>query len=75
MNDKKEETKKYKFTVTGTKKDIILDYKGIAITGFIIHYITERGSTGFIETPEKEYTKEKALKLIETDVKKLEEIL
>ena len=75
MNTTKDEAKKINYTITGTKKDIILDYRGIATTGYIIHYITEHGSTGYIEIPEKEYSKEKALKLIEADVLKLEELL
>ncbi|MBA7530534.1 hypothetical protein ES705_22742 [subsurface metagenome] len=64
-----------KFEVIGTKKDIILDKFGNPVPGYIIRYITKRGSTGYIEISEKEYSKEIALKLIEKDVERLEELL
>jgi len=66
MNDKKEGKKEVKFTIVATKNPV---------PGYIIRYITEKGSTGYVEIPEKEYSKEKALKLIEDDVRRLEELL
>lgn len=75
MGNKEEEVASIKFKVTGAKKDMILDYKGIVVPGFIFHYISERGSTGFIEITEKDYTKDKAKKLIEEDLDKLEALL
>ncbi|MBA7556124.1 hypothetical protein ES705_48822 [subsurface metagenome] len=74
MNDKKEEKIAVKFEVIATKKDIVFDKLKNLTPGYIIHYITERGSTGSIEIPEKEYSKDLALKLIEEDVKKLDEL-
>lgn len=74
MNDKKGEKKEVKFEVVATKKDIILNKFGNPVPGFIIRYITKRGSTGSIEVSEKEYSKEIALKLIEKDVERLEEL-
>lgn len=75
MNDKKAEKKEITFTVVATKKDIVLNMFGNPVPGYIIRYITKAGSTGYIEIPEKEYTKAKAIKLIEEDVKRLEELL
>lgn len=75
MNDKKSEKKEVKFEITASRKDIILDKFGNPVPGFIIRYISERGSPGYIEISEKEYTKERALKLIQADVEKLEELL
>ncbi|MBA7550128.1 hypothetical protein ES705_42634 [subsurface metagenome] len=75
MNDKKEEKKEVKFNVIATKKDVVYDKFERLVPGFIIKYETAKGSPGSIEIPEKEYTKAKALKLIEEDVKKLEELL
>ncbi len=74
MNDKKEVKPAAKFTVIATKKDIVLDKFGRIVPGFKINYETERGSSGFIEIPEKEYFKAKALKLISEDVERLEEL-
>ncbi|MBA7579056.1 hypothetical protein ES708_20922 [subsurface metagenome] len=74
MNDKKEEKIAAKFEVIATKKDIVFDKLDNLTPGYIIHYITERGSTGSIEIPEKEYSKELALKLIKENVKKLDEL-
>ena len=74
MNDKKEVKKEVKFTVVGTKKDIVLDNFGNPVSGYIIRYITEKGSTGVTEISEKEYSKEKAIKLISKEVEKLEEL-
>ncbi|GAI58960.1 unnamed protein product [marine sediment metagenome] len=75
MNDKKVEKKEVKFEITASRKDIILDKFGNPVPGFIIRYISERGSPGYIEISEKEYTKERALKLIQKDVERLEELL
>lgn len=75
MCAKEEEVVTAKYRVIEAKKDIILNVRGIAMPGFVFHYITEKGSTGFIEIPEKEYTKEKAKKLIEEDIEKLEALL
>ncbi|GAI26158.1 unnamed protein product [marine sediment metagenome] len=75
MNDKKIEKKEVKFEITASRKDIILDKFGNPVPGFIIRYISERGSPGYIEISEKEYTKERALKLIQKDVERLEELL
>jgi len=69
------ESNKVKFTVVATKKDIVLNMFGNPVPGYIIRYITEKGSTGYVEIPEKEYSKERALKMIEEDVKRLEELL
>lgn len=74
MNNKKVEKKEVKFTIIATKKDIILNKFGNPVPGYIIRYITERGSPGYIEISEKEYSKERALKLIQADVEKLEEL-
>jgi len=59
VNDKKEVKPAAKFTVIATKKDIVLDKFGRIVPGFKINYETERGSSGFIEIPEKEYFKAK----------------
>jgi len=75
VNDKKVEKKEVKFEITASRKDIILDKFGNPVPGFIIRYISERGSPGYIEISEKEYTKERALKLIQKDVERLEELL
>lgn len=74
MKDKKLHGKSVKFEITASKKDLILDKRGNPAVGYVIHYITERGSPGYIEIPEKEYTKEKALTLIEADAERLEEL-
>uniref|UniRef100_A0A6H1ZMC0 Uncharacterized protein n=1 Tax=viral metagenome TaxID=1070528 RepID=A0A6H1ZMC0_9ZZZZ len=74
MKDKKVYGKGVKFEITASKKDIILDARSNPVMGYIIHYITEKGSPGYIEIPEKEYTKEKALALIEIDAERLEEL-
>ena len=74
MNDKKVEKKEVKFEITASRKDIILDKFGNPVPGFIIRYLSEKGSPGYIEISEKEYTKERALKLIQADVEKLEEL-
>lgn len=75
MCAKEEEPVKSNYRVTEAKKDIILNNRGIATPGFVFHYITEKGSIGFIEITEKDYTKEKAKKLIEEDIEKLEAFL
>ena len=75
MNDKKVEKKEVKFEITASRKDIILDKFGNPVPGFIFRYISERGSPGYIEISENEYTKERALKLIQKDVERLEELL
>ena len=74
MNEKKLHGKKVKFEITASKKDLILDRRGNPAIGYVIHYITERGSSGYIEIPEKEYSKERTLALIETDAERLEEL-
>ena len=75
MNEKKLHGKKVKFEITASKKDLILDKRGNPAVGYVIHYITERGSPGYVEIPEKEYSKERALALIEADAVILEELL
>jgi len=74
MKDNKLHGKNVKFEITASKKDLILDARGNPTVGYVIHYITERGSPGYIEIPEKEYTKEKALAKIEAEAEKLEEL-
>lgn len=73
--EKKVYGKNVKFEITASKKDLILDARGNPVLGYVIHYISEKGSPGYIEIPEKGYTKEKALALIEADVERLEELL
>lgn len=72
--EKKLHGKNVKFEITASKKDLILDARLNPVMGYVIHYITESGSPGYIEIPEKEYTKEKALAKIEADAEKLEEL-
>jgi len=74
MKDKKLHGKNVKFEITASKKDLVLDARLNPVMGYIIHYITENGSPGYIEIPEKEYTKEKALAKIEAEAEKLEEL-
>lgn len=74
MKDKKLHGKNVKFEITASKIDLVLDTRLNPVRGYVIHYITERGSPGYIEIPEKEYTKEKALALIEAAAEKLEEL-
>ena len=74
MAKENEKVKEVKFTVVGTKKDIVLDNFGNPVPGYILRYITEKGSTGVTEISEKEYSKEKAIKLISKEVEKLEEL-
>lgn len=75
MNDKKEEKKAIKFEVTGSLNRIVLDAGNNPVDGIVIYFTTEKGSTGSIEMPMKEYTKEKALKIIAKKAEKLEELL
>jgi hypothetical protein len=75
MKDKNIKGNPINYTITATRKDLILDKAGNPVVGYIIHYITERGSTGYIEIAEKGYTKERALELIQADVERLEELL
>jgi len=75
VNDKKEEKKSIKFEVTGSLNRIVLDAGNNPVDGIVIYFTTEKGSTGSIEMAMKEYTKEKALKIISKKAEMLEELL
>jgi len=75
MSNENDDKSKNEFEVVSTEKNIILDKTGKPVAGIIIHYISPKGSKGYIEIPESIYSKKKALELIRADIKKLEEFL
>lgn len=75
MNDEKKVKNTVKFEVTGSLNRIVLDAGNNPVDGMVIYFTTEKGSTGSIEMAMKEYTKEKALKIIAKKAERLEELL
>lgn len=75
MNDKKVDTVKIGFEVTGALNRTVLDGLNNPVDGIVISFMTNRGVQGNVEIPMKSYTKENALKLIAKKTEKLEELL
>jgi len=75
MNDKNKEGKTVSFEVTGSLNRIVLDAGNNPVDGMIIYFTTSKGSKGSLEMPMKEYTKEKALKLLTKKAEQLDELL
>ena len=75
MNDKKVDFKSHSFEVTGILNRIVLDSGNNPIDGIVIYFTSQKGITGSIEIPMKQYTKEKAMILISKKVEQLEELL
>ncbi len=75
MVEKKDNEILVGFEITGVQNRTILNSMSNPVDGMIFSFTSKKGVTGTVEIPTKEYTKEKALKLVSQKVLQLEELL